>query len=126
MSAETPMFRQIHPLHLQDGFASSLCFRPTEFDAGLFSTYDGSLVSAEESWAHYTTVWRKSSVGVARISVADFTSLGLAPRPDPLADCPSHTVVDFTSFNPKDCRSKSKKLQAASQGYGWQYRAPHA
>ena len=47
MTGATLLLRQIHPNLVQDGFASSLAFRPNDSDQGLMSTYDGDLITAE-------------------------------------------------------------------------------
>ena len=56
MTGATLPVRQIHPNFVQDGFASSVAFRPNESDKGLMSSYDGDLITAEASWTHYTSV----------------------------------------------------------------------
>ncbi len=43
MTGATLLLRQIHPHFVQDGFASSVAFRPNEADNGLMSVYDGDL-----------------------------------------------------------------------------------
>jgi hypothetical protein len=119
----TLLHRQIHPDFVQDGFASSVAFRPNEADAGLMSVYDGDLIEAEGSWAHYTTVSKKKSAGVTAITASECAAEGLLARPDP-EPFPEHAVVDFTGVQEKHWRSKSKKLQVKAQARGWLYQAP--
>jgi hypothetical protein len=121
MTDATLLFRQIHPNFVQDGFASSVAFRPNESDNGLLSVYDGDQIAAEASWTHYTTVSKKRSAGVVAVTVSECGIEGLMARPDP-EPFPEHAVVDFTGLDEKQCRKKSKKLQAKAQIRGWLYR----
>jgi hypothetical protein len=123
MTGATLLLRQIHPNFVQDGFASSVAFRPNEADNGLMSTYDGDLIAAGASWMHYTTVSKKKSAGVTAVTVDECIAEGLPARPDP-DPFPEHAVVDFTGVQEKHWRSKSKKLQAKARARGWLYQAP--
>ncbi|HEX8201989.1 MAG TPA: hypothetical protein VF590_16050 [Isosphaeraceae bacterium] len=120
MTGATLLLRQIHPNFVQDGFASSVAFRPNEADNGLMSTCDGDLIAAEASWTHYTTVSKKQSAGVTAVAVDECTAEGLPAGPDP-EPFPEHAVVDFTGVPEKHWRSKSKKLQAKARARGWLY-----
>lgn len=126
MTPGTLLLRQVHPAFVVNGYASSQAFNPSEEHGYLLSTYDGSQIGAENSYTHYTTVWKKASAGVMAVSVAECTEEGLASRPDPLPDCPPHCVVDFTGLSGGQRKLKSKKLQAKAQARDWQYRAPAA
>lgn len=120
MNDSTLLLRQVHPSFVQDGFASSVAFRPNTFDKGLMTVYDGDLVSAEGSWLHYTTVSNRSSAGVVGLTVQECTAEELTARPDPVPFL-EHAVVDFTKVEEKSWRSKSKKLQAKAMLRGWLY-----
>ena len=120
MTGATLLLRQIHPNFVQDGFASSVAFRPNEFDQGLMSVYDGDLITAEASWTHYTTVSKKKSVGATALTVDECAAESLLARSDPVP-FPEHAVVDFTSVEEKHWRTKGKKLQAKALARGWGY-----
>jgi hypothetical protein len=84
MTGATLLFRQIHPNFVQDGFASSVAFRPNESDEGLLSVYNCDLITAEASWAHYTTVSKKRSAGTTAVTVDECAAEDLPacpPRP---------------------------------------------
>jgi hypothetical protein len=123
MTGVTLLLRQIHPNFVQEGFAGSVAFRPNESDEGLLSVYDGDLITAEESWTHYTSVSKKKSAGTTALSVDECTAESLPARPDP-DPFPEHAVVDFTAIEEKHWRTKSKKLQAKARARGWQHQAP--
>ena len=123
MTGATLLLRQIHPNFVQDGFASSVAFRPNEADNGLMSVYDGDQITAEASWSHYTTVSRKKSVGAMALTVEECTAQSLLARSDP-APFPEHVVIDFTGTNEGHWRRKSKKLQAKALARGWVYQPP--
>jgi hypothetical protein len=120
MNDATILLRQIHPNFVQDGFASSVAFRPNEGDNGLMSVYDGDLIGAAGAWGHYTTTLQKKSIGVMGITFTECAEEGLRARPDP-EPFPEHAVIDFTSVPEKQWRPKSKKLQAKAQRRGWMY-----
>jgi hypothetical protein len=120
MTGATLLLRQIHPNFVQDGFASSVAFRPNESDKGLMSAYDGDLITAEASWTHYTTIAKKKSIGATALTVDECAAESLPARPDP-TPFPEHAVVDFTGVEEKHWRTKSKKLQARALARGWRY-----
>ena len=120
MTGATLLLRQIHPSFVQDGFASSVAFRPNEADRGLMSVYDGDSIAAGASWTHYTTVSNKKSVGAAALTVDECAAESLSARPDPVP-FPEHAVVDFTGVAEKHWRTKSKKLQAKALARGWMF-----
>jgi len=126
MTSVTPLLRQIHPNFVQDGFASSVAFRPNESDNGLMSVYDGDQIRAEASWGHYTTVFKKKSDGVVTLVFEECSAENLLPRSDPLPECPEHAVIDFTGVEEKLWRTKSKKLQAKALARGWTYQPPQS
>jgi hypothetical protein len=122
MTGDTLLWRQIHPDFVQNGFASSVMFRPNESDKGLMSVYDGDLIDAASSWVHYTTVSNKKSIGVTGLTVDECLSEGLSARSDPESFA-EHAVVDFTAVTENQWRSKSKKLQAKALARGWLHQA---
>ncbi len=125
MTDATLLLRQIHPTFVQGGFATSQAFRPTPKDEGKLSVYDGEQIAAEASWVHYTTQLQHASIGTMAVSVAECATESLPVQPDP-APFPEHAIIDFTELSDKECRVKSKKLQAKAQTRGWLYQAPTA
>lgn len=120
MTGATLLLRQIHPNFVQDGFASSVAFRPNESDQGRMSVYDGDRIAAEAAWTHYTTISKKKSAGVTALTVDECAAEGLPARSDPVP-FPEHAVIEFTGVEEKHWRTKSKKLQAKALARGWVY-----
>ena len=118
MIATTLLFRQIHPDQLQNGFASSVNFRPNDADDGLMSVYDGDLITAEDSWVHRTVTLERVSYGVAGLSVEECLAESVTPRSDP-APFLEHAVVDFNAIEEKKWRAISKKLHIKALARGW-------
>ena len=119
MNDATLLLRQVHPSFVQNGFVTSQAFRPFPEDKGLLSTYDGDMIDAESSWAHFTIALR--AVGTMGILVSECTSEELLARPDP-EPFPSHAVVDFNAHSDKKRESKGKKLRDRAAIRGWLYR----
>lgn len=122
MTGDTMLFRQIHPSFLHAGFPSSQAFRPTPKDKGKLSVYDGDQISAEASWAHYTTVLKYESVGTMAVTVNECLAVGREAVPDPVP-FPEHAYIDFIGLSGKECESISKKLKEIAIRRGWCYRA---
>lgn len=122
MTDETIVYRQIHPSFVQAGFPTSQAFRPTPKDESKLSVYDGDQITADKAFTHYTTSLSLASVGVMGLLIAECNaeSLAVHPAPEPF---PEHAIIDFSGLNDKECRSKSKKLQAKAVHRGWLYRA---
>ena len=125
MTGATLLLRQIHPDFVQNGFASSLMFRPNKFDNGLMSVYDGDQIAAEASWTHYTTISKNNSAGTTALTVDECQVEGLSARLDP-KPFPQHAVIDFTCVDEQLWRTKSKKLHAKALARGWVYQPPAA
>jgi hypothetical protein len=58
---ETVLFRQIHPIFVQNDRVTSQAFRPTQKDEGKLSVYDGDMISSEDSWKHHTGLGLESA-----------------------------------------------------------------
>jgi len=113
------LFRQIHPSFIDRGRVTSQAFRPTSKDEGRLSAYNGDMITAEDSWRHYTSKGLKSA-GVQAVTVQECAAEGLLVRPDP-EEFPEHTVIDFTHLSPNQVERKSKRLQRIADARGWQY-----
>jgi len=126
MTGTTLLLRQIHPTFVQNGYATSQAFNPSEEHGFHLSVYDADRIAPIASYAHYTTTWNKKSAGVTAMSVEECSAYALPCRPDPLDDCPEHCVVDFTSLSSGQRKSKSKGLQAKAEERGWLFQPPNA
>ncbi|MGL4423294.1 MAG: hypothetical protein ACRCZF_21720 [Gemmataceae bacterium] len=123
MTGTTLLLRQIHPSFVQHGFATSQAFRPTPKDQSMLSVYDGDQITPEDSFLHYTTVWKLESVGTMAVTVDDCLAENLTAVPDPLEDCPQHALIHFIGLTPGQCEKKSKKLKAKAEQRGWLHQA---
>lgn len=122
MQSESLLFRQIHPnFLLEKNVLSSEAFVPSEKDEGELSTYDGDLISASQSFVHYTQVLGWSSIGVWGISNAEVSKTGLTSRPKPLPESPAHAVVDFGQAPKGKCRRLAKILRDFAEERGCLY-----
>jgi len=121
MNPATTLFRQVHPDFIRDGQLSSQAFMPFPKDEGKLSVYDGDQISASESYRHYTESMCLKSAGAWGITCAEATAVGLTSAPDPLADFPSHAVIDFTAQPEKSFRKLAKKLKAFAIARGCLY-----
>ena len=121
MTSTTHLFRQIHPLQLKDGSATSTAFRPKSNDHSLLSVYDGDLVSAAEAWSHYTETLKLASFGTLGFTVEECNRESLTARPDPVENNPHHAVIDFLGLTEKEVTTKSKELKKKAVARGWLY-----
>lgn len=111
MDPETLLYRQVHPNNMDGDVPTSVAFRPTEADEGKLSVYDGSLITAGESFTHWTEQLGKDSVGVWGVSVGEAEKAELSPASSPLASSPAHAHIDFAGFMSKsEMRRKAKEL----------------
>ena len=124
MAEDALLYRQIHPdwIFPPGEETQSRAFRPTAKDGDFISVYNGSNLSPEESYRHYTEVLELQSAGVLGISFAEVQSLGIPIKPDPQPDHPSHTLLDFSGLatNAKK-RLAARDLNAKALQRGWLY-----
>lgn len=125
MTETTLLLRQIHPSFVQAGFATSQAFRPTPKDQSKLSVYDGDQIGAEASWLHYTTQLQLKSIGTMAVMIAECAAENLPAQADP-KPFPEHAVIDFSELTDKECRARSKRLQAKALARGWLHQAPTA
>lgn len=122
MTGERLLLRQIHPSFVQDGRVTSQAFRPTSKDDGKLSTYDGKMISAEESWNHYTEEIGLDSAGVQGVSESECKDIGLSIEPD-RETFDEHILIDFTELSNSQVRSKGKLLRNRASERGWLFQA---
>ena len=128
MNDTTLLYRQVHPNHVRmdQGMAhiTSQVFRPTPKDNGKLSMYDGDQMGADASWQHFTQ--RHPSAGVMAVTVEECAGEGLSVLPD-TNEFPEHVQVVFEDpegnrLSRKRIEGISKRLKAAAERRGWQYR----
>ena len=115
MNSDTSLLRQIHPKHVKDRKATSQAFTPRLDEEGL-STYDGDMISAEESWIHYTHELSNSSSGVLALTVEECTAEQLKVYPKADGHFDEHVIVAMTRN-----KGLAKRLRKAAMARGWQY-----
>ncbi len=112
--ADDLLFRQVHPNFLSGGLPNSQAFCPTPKDAGKLSVDDASLISAGDSWRHFTEDLRFASAGTWAVSIAEVGSVeDLVVLRDPIEDeqepaksNPAHCAIDFNQLTSKGQRKK--------------------
>lgn len=119
MQTTTLLLRQVHPKFVQNGQILDLAFRPFPKDEGLLSVYDGDMITAEDSFKHYTGSLNRKSSGVWAVTVSEAQDCALQVRPDVEGFFPEHAVIDFTGHLEKEQKAKSKILasKAAARGF---------
>jgi hypothetical protein len=123
MNGQTELRRQIHPSWIQNGIVTSQAFKPTPKDSGRLSTYHGDLISAVDSWSHYTRVLQYASIGVQAVTVIECGTEGLGVDPDGIP-FKEHVAVDFTRRTPSQWDKVAKRLKRSASTRGWQFQAP--
>ena len=122
MKPRTLLLRQVHPNCIRDGRITSQAFNPTRNHGYLLSVYDGKLISARDSYIHYTTVLGRRSVGVVAVTVDECRALGLEVKSKP-DQFPEHAVVDFTPLPSSGSRKDAaKQLASYAISRDWQHR----
>jgi hypothetical protein len=122
MTSGTLLLRQVNPSWIQAGRVTSQVFKPTSKDNNRLSVYDGDLVSAEDSWYHYTNELQFSSVGVLAVTVEECQRQELAAEPDPVPFA-AHAVIMFDGWSTSEIAKKAKYLKQSAEARGWQYQA---
>jgi len=127
MNPETKLYRQVHRSWIQEGYVSSQAFIPTKKDNGELSVDHGDMVTARQSYDHFTQALGLSSEGVVSILYKECTEIGLPVEHD-RAPYPSHCFVDFRNVpQTVSTRSLAKQLHLKAKNRGWEYRpAPAA
>lgn len=125
------VYRQVHPTHAPDGVPSSQAFNPTPKDQGRLSVDDSRIVTAEESWNHFTANLGFQSAGTWAVSYEEIqTPGGLLLTRDPLADPdmpsrnnPAHCLIDFNGLASKgERRRRAQHLAIKASTRGIQHR----
>ena len=121
MKSDSLLLRQVHPNFCPDGQLSSQAFFPFPKDKGQLSVYDGAMITAEQSFVHYTKDLGFDSIGVWGVTNAEVVAIGLTSRSDSLPLSPAHALVDFGTTSDKECRKLAKKLKVFALDRGRVY-----
>jgi len=119
MNDNTPLLRQVIPEWVHCGKISSQAFRP--FRKGeMLSTYDGSIITAEEAYFNFTGNPDRRSAGVASVLVSQFKAEGLEIIEDRIP-YESHISVSYDIFGTNAREKISRKLANIANARGWAY-----
>jgi hypothetical protein len=123
VNAQTLLYRQVHPAFTDNsGKPTSQVFTP---NSGLLSIYDGSLISAQAAWTHYTTILNLQSVGVIAVTVAECLGAGLRVYSDPQPNFDEHSLIDFRRLSStSQGKRTAKKLLDLAVLRSWLFQAP--
>jgi hypothetical protein len=122
MNPETLLMRQIHPNFLVNGKITSQAFFPSKKDENQLSMYDGTLFTAQESHAHFTS-GGYLSVAVYGVVPSEVNEIGLESRPHEEGYFSGHVIIDFASASEKAARKFAKSLRACAEKRGVLYTA---
>lgn len=121
MSPGTLLHRQAHPNFMDGALITSQVFMPFPKDDGKLSVDDGGLISAEDSFRHYTEVLKFESTGVWSVTKQEADGCGVPAGPDPIPENAAHARIDFGTTPEKACRKIAKRLKAFAVARGCQY-----
>jgi len=121
MKAHSLLLRQVHPKFFSEKKLSSQAFVPFPKDQGLLSVYDNDMISAEQSFVHYTGNLKFDSVGVWGVTNNEVINEGLASKSDPLPNSPAHALIDFTTISSNAYRPIAKRLRDYALEHGCLY-----
>ena len=102
---------------------TSQAFRPTKKDKDKLSVYDGTQISARDSWSHYTRKLKMESMGVMAITEEECDELELPVVFDGVP-FPEHVSVVFERFSNKQAERMAQRLKKFAKGRGWQFQPP--
>lgn len=122
MTEKTLLLRQVHPNFVQDGEIGVVAFRPNDRDHGHLSVYDGDMISPKGSYEHWTDSLGKKSVGVLGVTVGECVSERLPALSSPQEGNPAHAHIDFSAFDKKEQRTRTKALLEFALARLWLFR----
>lgn len=124
MTPDTLLFRQAHPNFMDAGQPTSQVFCPFPKDHGHLSVYNGDLITASDSHAHYTVTLGFLSQSVWTVTKAEADGASVPASTDPRVDFPSHAKIDFSGKTDKECRKIAKRLKSLAIASVYQYLPP--
>ncbi len=119
MNEQTYLHRQVHPNNIQHGEVNSLTFLSTKSNP-IISTYNGDMISTEESYNHYISIGKKS-VGVVSITCNECTTNMLTPINDGIGFKEHTSIFLPDNADDKEKEKIAKKLKHYANARGWQY-----
>lgn len=119
MTDKTQLLRQVNPNWVQNGEIGVVAFRPNDNDKGLLSVYDGDQITPEKSFTHWIEVLKKKSIGVLAVTVEECSSVALPAVNSPMENFDSHAHIDFSDYEKKDQRTKTKALLEYALARDW-------
>ena len=119
MTDKTQLLRQVNPNWVQNGEIGVVAFRPNDNDKGLLSVYDGDKITPENSFTHWIDVLKKKSIGVLAVTVEECSSVALPAVKSPRENFDSHAHIDFSAYEKKDQRTKTKALLEYALARDW-------
>jgi hypothetical protein len=122
MRPDTLLYRQAHPNFVNGDTVTSQAFVPFPKDKGELSVDDGDLVTAQESYRHYTQDLGNASDSVWAVTKTEADTTGAPASPAPLPDNPAHARLDFNSIPEKHWRKTAKRLKEHALTHGCQFR----
>jgi hypothetical protein len=120
---KTRLLRQVNPNFIQHGEIGVVTFRPNDADMGLLSVYDNDLISPENSHKHWTDELKKKSVGVLAVTFEECASVELPAVSSPVDNNEAHAHIDFTAYEKKDQRTKTKALLEFALARQWLFQS---
>ena len=115
------LFRQVHPKFVNGDVLSGQVFEAMKKDQGLLSVNRSSMTAAKAAFERFLAGGFQS-VGVVAVTVAECGQVGLKAHEDPLADDPSHAVIDYNGKTDGEARRARKQLALMAQSRGWRHR----
>ncbi len=128
MEKETLLHRQVHPSFVQADkisvqvFITSQVFKPTPKDYNKLSVYNSEKFTAKESFSHFISEPKNSSIGVVSVNIEECNLEGLNVVEDNLP-FDGHCHIDFENLANNQIEKKAKKLKLAATNRGWQYKS---
>lgn len=119
--------RQVNAHHWDGSRPNSQAFVPFPKNDDQVSVGDGTMVTPEESWRHFTGQLGFDSVGTWAVSHGEITGAGdlsvarspVADQSDPARNNPAHCHIDFSqvsSMGQKRKRAQILAIRAAERG----------
>jgi hypothetical protein len=121
------LFRQIHPVFLKDGLASSP-FMPNSNDKNQLSVDRSALTDAQSAYALYTSSGRQSKA-VYGVSVGEFQEERLPCASEPIKGSetetanPAHAYADYSAHSSGQQKIIAKRLRIKAVARGQLYPA---
>ena len=123
MNPEILLYRIVHFSCVQGSKITSQVFQPTSSEPRLLSVYNGSKISPDDVWKHFTSPSqsRDRFAGIVGVSVAECQDLGIPVKVDARAPC-EVAAIDFSGMSHNQIRRKAIILRDHAIARGWMFR----